>query len=66
MFPRNSRFRDRVERLEAQIKPKARVSVFFRFEEPGISSHAEQLAAFKAEKGIGPHDTVHEVVFRFS
>jgi len=27
--------------------------VFFRAEEPGLPPYAEQLAAFKAEKGVG-------------
>jgi hypothetical protein len=30
--------------------------VFFRVEEPDLPPYAEQLAAFKAEKGVGPHD----------
>lgn len=65
MFTRNARLLDRVERLEAQLKPPGRVSVMFRVEAPGIPSRAAQLAAFKAEKSIGPHDTVHAVVFTF-
>jgi hypothetical protein len=30
-----------------------------------IPSHAEQLAAFKTEKGVGPRDIVVAVVFTF-
>ena len=29
----------------------------FRFEEPGLPPRAEQLAAFKIEKGVGPPDS---------
>jgi hypothetical protein len=28
--------------------------------------YAKQLAAFKAEKGVGPHDTLVTVVFTFA
>ena len=48
-----------------QIMPQARVFVFFRAEEPGLPPYAEQLAAFKAEKGVGPHDTLVEVTLTF-
>jgi hypothetical protein len=38
----------------------------FRFEEPDLPPYAEQLAAFKAENSIGPHDTIRAVVFTFA
>jgi hypothetical protein len=49
-----------------QIMPQARVFVFFRAEDPDLPPYAEQLAAFKAEKGVGPHDTLVEVTFTFA
>jgi hypothetical protein len=60
-----SRLRDRLERLEAQIAPQSRIFVFFRAEELDLPPYAEQLEAFKAEKGIGPHDTLVTVAFTF-
>ena len=39
--------------------------MFFRAEEPGLPPYAEQLAAFKAEKSVGPHDTLVEVTLTF-
>ncbi len=60
-----SRIRDRIAKLEEQILPKPRVFVFFRVEEPDLAPYAEQLAAFKAAKGVGPHDIVAEVSFTF-
>jgi hypothetical protein len=39
--------------------------VFFRAEEPGLPPYAEQLEAFRAEKGVGPHDILCAVVFTF-
>ena len=56
-----SRLNDRLKRLEAKILPKGRVLVFFRFDEPDPRSYDERLAAFKAEKGVGPSDTVATV-----
>jgi hypothetical protein len=44
--------------------PRGRVPVLFRAEDPSLAPYAEQLAAFKAEKGVGPHDTL-QVVFAF-
>jgi hypothetical protein len=64
-LPMFSRIRDRIAKLEEQILPKPRVFVFFRAGEPGIPAYAEQLAAFKAEKGVGQHDIVAEVSFTF-
>jgi hypothetical protein len=61
----DSRIRDRLERLEDRILPKRRVFVFFRAEEPDLLPYSEQLAAFKAEKGVGPHDILISVVFTF-
>jgi hypothetical protein len=60
-----SRLRDRLERLESQLAPQRRVFVFFRSEEPGLPPYAEQLAQFKAENRVGPHDTLVTVVFTF-
>ena len=59
-------FRDRLEQLEALISPKRRVFAFFRAEEPDLPPYAEQLAAFKAEKGVGPHDILAEVTLTFA
>jgi hypothetical protein len=47
------------------VTPQGCVFVFFRAEEPGLPPYAEQLAAFKAEKGVGPHDTLVEVTLTF-
>ena len=60
------RIRDRLKALEARIAPKSRIFVFFRAEGPDLPPYAEQLAAFKAEKGVGPHDYLVEVVFTFA
>jgi hypothetical protein len=60
-----ARTRDRLARLEAEILPRPRVFVMFRVEEPGAPLHAEQLAAFKVENGVGQHDIVAEVSFTF-
>jgi hypothetical protein len=60
-----ARIRDRVAKLEEQILPKRRVFVFFRVEEPDLPPYAEQLAAFKAEKGVGPRDILAGVVLTF-
>jgi hypothetical protein len=38
--------------------------MFFRAEEPGLPPHAEQLAAFKDENGVCPHDTLVTVVYQ--
>jgi hypothetical protein len=43
---------------------RGRVPVLFRAEDPSLAPYAEQLAAFKAEKGVGTHDTL-QVVFAF-
>jgi hypothetical protein len=64
-LPMFSRIRDRIAKLEEQILPKPRIFVFFRAEEPDLAPYAEQLAAFKAEKGVGQHDIVAEVSFTF-
>jgi hypothetical protein len=60
-----SRLRDRLEHLEAQLAPQRRIFVFFSSEEPGLPPYAEQIAAFKVEKGVGPHDILCEVSFHF-
>ena len=48
------------------MTPQGCVFVFFRAEEPGLPPYAEQLAAFKAEKGVRPHDILAEVVLTFA
>jgi hypothetical protein len=53
----------RLKHLEAQLAPQSRVFVFFRAEEPGLPPYAEQLAAFKAKKGVCPHDILCAVTF---
>jgi hypothetical protein len=64
----NSRFRDRLEQLEAKIAPKARnlVFVYFEDEEPDALSRDEQLSAFKAECDLVPGDLIHEVTVTFA
>ena len=47
------------------MTPQGRVFVFFRAEEPALPPYAEQLAAFKAEKSVGPHDTLVEITLTF-
>ena len=42
-----------------------RVFVFFKDETSALGSD-EQVEAFKAEKGVGPHDTLVTVVFTFA
>lgn len=61
-----SRLRDRLKRLEDQLTPRGRIFVFLTVEEPDIPPYAEQLAAFKAEKGVGPHDTLHTMILTSS
>lgn len=58
-----SRIRDPLERLEDRIMPRGCVLVLFRAEDSSLPPYAE-LAAFKAEKGAGPHDAL-QVVFTF-
>ena len=60
-----SRIRDRLKALEAKIAPKGRAFVFLRVEGPDLPPYADQLAAFRAENGVGPNDTVHEVTVSF-
>jgi hypothetical protein len=55
----------RIKRLEATIAPQSRIFVFFRAEGPSLPPYAEQLAQFKAENRVGPHDTLVTVVFTF-
>jgi hypothetical protein len=64
VFSRNLRLRDRLTQLEAKLVPTGRMFVFISF---GVEDlpYAEQLAAFKAEKGVGPHDTLVEVTLTF-
>jgi hypothetical protein len=48
-----------------QLVPQRRIFVFFRAEEPDLPPYAEHLAGFKAEEGVGPHNTLVEVVLTF-
>ena len=57
-----SRLSDRLKHLEAQIGPQGRVFVFFKDETSALGSD-EQVEAFKAEKDVGPHDTLVTVTF---
>jgi hypothetical protein len=57
------RIRDRLKALESSLTPKER-RILVHFSEEGAPP-AEQLAQFKAEKGVGPHDTLVTVVFTF-
>ena len=57
-----SRLSDRLKHLEAQIAPQRRVFVFFKDETSALGSD-EQVEAFKAEKDVGPHDTLVTVTF---
>jgi hypothetical protein len=64
-----ARLNDRLKQLEAKLAPKGRHFVFTHFVDdkgPDAPSRDEQLAAFKAERGVGPNDTVHTVSFIFS
>jgi hypothetical protein len=58
------RTRDRLKALEAEILPKGRAFVFFKDETSALGSD-EQVEAFKAEKGVGPHDTLVAVVVTY-
>jgi hypothetical protein len=64
----NSSFRTRLEQLEAKIAPKPASFVFIHFEdgEPDAPSRADQLAAFKAQRGVGPSDLIHTVTVTFA
>jgi hypothetical protein len=54
-----------VKGAPAGVTPQGRIFVFFRAEGPDLPPYAEQLASFKAEKGLGPHDTLVEVTLTF-
>jgi hypothetical protein len=58
------RVRDRLKALEDRIMPppQSRVFAFFGDDQAPLTCD-EQLAAFKAEKRVAPHD--HLVVFTF-
>ena len=43
------------------MTPQGRIFVSFRAEGPDLPLYAEQLASFRAEKGVCPHDTLVEV-----
>jgi hypothetical protein len=47
------------------VRPQGRIFVFFSAEGPDLPPYAEQLASFRAEKGVGPHDTIVAVTFTF-
>jgi hypothetical protein len=57
-----SRFRDRLEQLEARISPKAPGRVFHLDIDDG-PTRDEQVAAFKAKMGVTPRDHLVTVVF---
>jgi hypothetical protein len=58
------RLRDRLAHLEAQIMPPPAARVFYITMDDQVPfTHDEQLAAFKAEKGVTPYD--HLIVFSF-
>jgi hypothetical protein len=59
------RLRDRLARLESQLAPQRRIFVFFGCEDPDSPPYAEQLAQFRAERGVGPRDILCEVTFHF-
>jgi hypothetical protein len=63
-----ARLNDRLKQLEAKIAPKGRHLVFVHFEdeEPDALSRDEQLAAFKADRGVGPNDRIHTVTVTFA
>jgi hypothetical protein len=46
------------------VTPQGAYSCSSELEEPDLPPYAEQLAAFKAEKGVSPHDTLVVVTFR--
>jgi hypothetical protein len=61
-----SRIRDRLKRLEGQIMPPSARLPCSSKPRSQASRPNEQLAAFKAEKGVGPHDTLVTVTFTFA
>jgi hypothetical protein len=63
-----ARTRDRLEALEAKIAPKAKAFVLISFDagEPGAPSREDRIAAFKADRGVGPNDRIHEVTVTFA
>ena len=60
--------RDHLKRLEAKIMPKGRVLCSTEMSRPrpnpDLPRYAEQLAVFKANNGVGPHDTLVTVIFK--
>ena len=60
-----SRIRDRIAKLEEQLLPKRQSRVFtLAIDDQSPLTSDEQLAAFKAEKGVVATD--HLVVFTFA
>jgi hypothetical protein len=59
-----TRFRERLEQLEARIAPKPPSRVFTLVIDHGGLSHDEQVEAFKAKTGVTPRD--HLVVMTFA
>jgi hypothetical protein len=47
------------------VTPQGRIFVFFSAERPDLPPYAEHLASFRAEKGVGPVDTLVAVTFTF-
>jgi hypothetical protein len=54
-----------VKGAPAGVTPQGRIFVFFSAESPDLPPYAEHLASFRAEKGVGPHDTIVAVTFTF-
>jgi hypothetical protein len=63
-----ARLNERLRLLEEKIAPKGRHFVFTHFVDgkPDASSRDEQLAAFKAERGVDPNDHLHTVTVTFA
>jgi hypothetical protein len=62
-----NRLQQRLAQLEEALAPKGRhFAILFKDGEPSAQSKADQLAAFKAESGADPSDTIHEVIVTFS
>jgi hypothetical protein len=62
-MPTVPNLRSRLDRLEAQLAPAARVVVCFLADGQPVG---EQLAAFRAENRVQPQDTVVTVELTFA
>jgi hypothetical protein len=62
-----NRLQQRLADLEKAIAPKGRhFAILFKDGEPSAPSRAERIAAFVAENGLSPSDTVHEVILTWA